>query len=462
MNPGFRFRLVAFVMAIATLVSLLAWAGRTSWRRLTDLQARFAKVNSESFHIADYCQQTVLRLNNQILRFRLQPDAAAWANFLKDSDAFNHWIDEQYPKLPTPAETNLLGQLDRAYDDYLAVAWQIGRQLTNRFTPPSPLPGVASFERESEKLLELGYELARAHRESINRDREESDRALAHLRALSFGALVLLVGFGAGVATLVYRDMIAPLRTQLVESHAIIERQEKLASLGMLAAGVAHEIRNPLTAIKARLFSLSKHLTAGTPARQHAGVIEGEIDRLERIVRDFLQFARPSDPNLTVVAADQPLREVHALLAGQLAQRGVRLVLDNPVTSPVRVDAEQMKQVLINLVQNAADSIPREGTVTLRARPDHRSLGGSVRPVVVLEVADTGKGMTLDVQKRLFDPFFTTKEGGTGLGLSIAARLIEKHGGQLQYATQVNRGTTFGIVLPLAPDDSTHRQAPPH
>jgi signal transduction histidine kinase len=98
-------------------------------------------------------------------------------------------------------------------------------------------------------------------------------------------------------------------------------------------------------------------------------------------------------------------------------------------------------------VQNSADAIGRDGSVTLRARLDRKRLAERDTDVVILEVADTGKGIAPEVEKRLFDPFFTTKDTGTGLGLSIAARIIEKHGGALQYQTQVNRGTTFGIVL---------------
>jgi len=116
----------------------------------------------------------------------------------------------------------------------------------------------------------------------------------------------------------------------------------------------------------------------------------------------------------------------------------------------VNVDAAQIKQVLINLVQNAADSIGQDGTITLRARQARKPLLNGEKNTVVLEVSDTGKGITAEAQKRLFDPFFTTKDNGTGLGLSIAARIVQKHGGVLQYQTQVNRGTTFGILLPQA------------
>ena len=112
------------------------------------------------------------------------------------------------------------------------------------------------------------------------------------------------------------------------------------------------------------------------------------------------------------------------------------------------MDPEQIHQVLINLVQNAIDAIGHDGSITLRARSDVRALNGRITDVAILEVADTGPGIASDVAKRLFDPFFSTKSAGTGLGLSIAARIVEKHGGTLQYKTQVNHGTTFGIVLP--------------
>jgi signal transduction histidine kinase len=225
-----------------------------------------------------------------------------------------------------------------------------------------------------------------------------------------------------------------------------VVRQEKLASLGVLAAGVAHEIRNPLTAIKFRLFSLKKSLPPALAENEDAGVIAGEISRLERIVRDFLQFARPSDPALADVSARSILREVTDLLRPQLEKDGIALTLEASPEFWIRADAQQIKQVLINLIRNAADSIERNGIIVLRARQE----SGFTRkkPSVLLEVSDNGRGMPTEVRKRLFDPFFTTKEGGTGLGLPIAARIVERHGGELRYQTEVRRGTTFSIVLP--------------
>jgi two-component system cell cycle sensor histidine kinase/response regulator CckA len=133
-----------------------------------------------------------------------------------------------------------------------------------------------------------------------------------------------------------------------------------------------------------------------------------------------------------------------------LSEARIQLVLEKAAPLFVRVDLAQIKQVLINLVQNAADSMTQGGTITLRARRARKNLPQGETDVVIMEVADTGEGIPPEVEKRLFDPFFTTKKSGTGLGLPIAARIVEKHGGALQYQTQVAHGTTFGIVLPQA------------
>ena len=328
----------------------------------------------------------------------------------------------------------------------------IEARVSSGVRPGTRLAEFADFEAQSQHLLKLGSDLAKAHLESMDSFLASSKQSLSYLRVVLLTSLTLLILACGGLAVVVYRELIAPLRVKLVESQALVERQEKLASLGMLAAGVAHEIRNPLTAIKAWLFIQQKHLKPGTPEYADAEVIANEINRLENLVKDVLLFARPSDPHFATVAADEPLRQVQTLLEPQLAKTNIRLRLaEDPVTAQVRIDPQQIKQVLINLIQNAADSIGENGDVTLRARLDTKRLADRTTEVVILEVADTGKGIPPEVEKRLFDPFFTTKEGGTGLGLSIAARIVEKHGGALQYQTQVNRGTTFGIVLPRAP-----------
>jgi signal transduction histidine kinase len=443
-----KLRLVAFILAIAAMVILIGWTGHSSWRRTGELSENLTTVQLESFRIANQLQQSVLELNNLVLHYGIYHDTNDWARFGVASTNLDRWIDEQRPILTTDKEKEKLDLINTNYDFYMAAARELNaRTLTNTLSA-MPLLEFANFETQSQILLNLGLELAKAHRESMDSFLASSKKSLGYLRVLLLLSLALLLLSAGGLAAVVYRDLIAPLRIKLVESQALVERHEKLASLGMLAAGVAHEIRNPITAIKAWLFIQQKHLRPGSPEHEDAQVISDEINRLERIVKDVLLFARPSEPRLVNAAATQLLFEVQTLLRPHLEKSNIQLACENSVSAQVCVDSEQIKQVLINLVQNAAESIGRNGTVTLRARLDTSRLADRNRDVVILDVSDTGTGISPEVEKRLFDPFFTTKESGTGLGLSIAARIVEKHGGALQYQTQVNRGTTFGIVLP--------------
>lgn len=224
-------------------------------------------------------------------------------------------------------------------------------------------------------------------------------------------------------------------------------QHESLASLGMFAAAMAHEIRNPLTAIKARLFTLQKAVPSDSAAHEDAAFIENEIDRLERIVREFLQYARPAEPSLVPVAPAELLGEVVTFFRPQLGGTGIELELRETATSLVLADPHQIKQVLINLVQNAIESIVDTGRIDLSARDSGRTDG---QRTVILEVADTGSGIPEEFHAPLFDLFFTDKPSGTGLGLPIAQRVISAHGGTLSFHSEVNRGTTFAIELPAA------------
>jgi len=143
------------------------------------------------------------------------------------------------------------------------------------------------------------------------------------------------------------------------------------------------------------------------------------------------------------------LGELRDLMNTQLEAANIEVVVEGSRDTTIQGDPNQLKQVLLNLIHNSAESIGEHGKITLRAGSERVSLGGHTANVAVLEVEDNGKGISADVQKRLFDPFYTTKPAGTGLGLSIAARIIEQHGGALRYQTEVGHGTTFGIVLPL-------------
>ena len=448
MNPGNIFRLIIFFATIM-LVVLIAWTAHTSWQRTGDLHEQLSVKQWKSFQIADHLQQSILGLNNQVLRYAAYRNAADWTNFSAASEGLGRWLNEQQPILSSQKEQPFLDRINAAYTDYLTAAQALHTKIYATRQSITRVVEFTDLEKQSKRILDLGFQLSEAHQQSIDLFQSQTIGSLNVLRYELLGSLALLFAAGIWLAVVVYRELIAPLQVQLVESRQLAERQEKLASLGMLAAGVAHEIRNPLTAIKAWLYLQQKHLAPGTPEFADAELIGSEINRLERIVKDFLQFARPSEPQWVVMSAEQPLREVQMLMEPELGKSKIKLVLESVPPAHIRIDPQQIRQVLINLVHNAADSIGENGTVTLRARLDEKRLNDRPTDVVILEVSDTGKGIPPEAEKRLFDPFFTTKDFGTGLGLPIAARIVEKHQGVLQYQTQAGCGTTFGIILPL-------------
>ena len=197
------------------------------------------------------------------------------------------------------------------------------------------------------------------------------------------------------------------------------------------------------------MFTLKKAIGDESTALKDAYVIEHEIGRLERIVRDVLLFARPAEPKPQLISALALVREVADLMRAQLAKSKIILTTAASTDATIRGDPDQLKQVLLNLVRNAAESIGERGQITLCLHTERTNLSGQLLDAAILEVADSGKGIPAEVQKRLFDPSYTTKAAGTGLGLPIAVRIVEQHKGALRYKTEMGRGTTFGIALPL-------------
>jgi PAS domain S-box-containing protein len=239
---------------------------------------------------------------------------------------------------------------------------------------------------------------------------------------------------------------------RLREAQEALVRSEKLAAIGRLAASVGHELRNPLAAIRNAWFYLEKRLSAAGSmdadqrVAQFARVIPTEIERCAKIIGELLDFSR--ERALHRVPAPLPELVKNALEVCVKPAAEIRVELDVPEDLPVpNVDADQFRQVLVNVLQNALEAVdPAQGLVTVRARD--QALG------LVLEIGDNGKGMSSDVQKRIFEPLYTTKLRGTGLGLAIVDGIVKRHGGSIRVKSELGRGTTFTILVPLGEANS--------
>lgn len=452
-------RLVGFGLAVMVGLAFVVWIERSTWKQARLLQQELAAIRTESFYLGVHLRAGIWRLDGRLLRFQLSEDPDERESFLRESRELGQLIEQMKPHLVTAQEIGLLQEAEAAYKTYLSEATPLldrGIRGIRRGTTEQLAREIAE---KSAVVLRHCDKLVTAHQGAWKSVLAQSDHSVVNVIRLMQWSAVLMLALCVGIFALAYRAFLAPLRSQLSASTAVIQRQEKLASLGALATGVAHEIRNPLAAIKFRLFSFKESLSSGSADTEDLQVIGDEINRLERIVKDFLRFARPSEPELTRVSAAALLQEVQRLLCGQMENHSINLTIESADDVWLRADKEQIQQVLINLVQNAAESIQGKGTVTLQARLGAARLAAGSQPVAILEVSDNGAGIPPEVEARLFDPFFSTKKGGTGLGLSIAARIVEKHGGHIQYQTQRKRGTTFSVVLPRWNDHATSDSA---
>lgn len=461
-EPPGPWRLAGLAVVVLLGVGLIGWLLHSTWTRLEQVQRDFAAMEAESFYLGLRIRSQFEHLNASLLRYRLsKSDPAERDRFRADALALSGELARTKPLLATPDERGLADEIEAAFATYLERAAPLIETSLRAIRRESVSEVSDEIRGLSAPVRELCERLIRAQEVSWNGFLEESHRAVGGLWRASVVTMLLLVGFAAAASVLACRAAVGPLRRMLTATRTRLERQEKLAALGTLAAGVAHEIRNPLASLKFRLFSLRESMPPEFARHEDVLVIDDEINRLERIIKDFLQFARPSEPVFESVMADAMIERVGQLLRPALGARGVSVVLEPGESIPLRVDRQQIEQALINLAQNAADSMDTGGgTVTLRARQGAARFGGRSGPAAILEVVDTGRGIPPEARERLFDPFFSTKPDGSGLGLPISERIIEKHGGFIQYQTQLNRGTTFQIVLPCDPAHArqdTHR-----
>lgn len=235
-------------------------------------------------------------------------------------------------------------------------------------------------------------------------------------------------------------ELVTDLREKrLLEAQVL--RANRLAALGELAAGVAHEIRNPLTAIKGYAQVLEEELPAQDDRREYTEVIVKEVNRLNRIVSGLLAFARPAQSRFERIKLQDVLEDTFMLVDNEVFQRRILLNQDYGPDIWLEADYEQIQQIILNLLLNATQAIAGGGRISIRTREEHG--------LAKISIADTGSGIPQENQDKLFDPFFTTKEKGTGLGLAIVHQLVELHRGKISVQSTVGMGTEFTVKLPL-------------
>ena len=234
-----------------------------------------------------------------------------------------------------------------------------------------------------------------------------------------------------------FRDL-----TEIQHLRKEIDRSRRLASIGRLAAGVAHEIRNPLSSIKGFATYFRERYRDVPEDEKTADIMVQEVDRLNRVISQLLEFARPMHIQLQSVALRPFIERSLTMVASQAADRNITIVSDlSPEGANLSIDADRISQVLLNLYLNAFDAMEGGGTLSVKlSMHDERR--------VKIEISDTGHGIEAKDLEKIFDPYFTTKSSGTGLGLAIVHRIVEAHGGELRVQSERGQGTTVSVTLP--------------
>ncbi len=225
---------------------------------------------------------------------------------------------------------------------------------------------------------------------------------------------------------------------------SLVSYSAKLAALGRLTSGVAHEVKNPLNAMMIHLEVLKERLDDATPEVQESlEVIGSEIRRLDRVVQGFLRFMRPQELVIKPVDLNSLLQSLGALLEAEWQTQGIRLAYDlDAALPPVGADEELLRQAFLNILQNAGQAMPRGGTITIKTARDGRE---SARA----EIVDEGEGIAPEDLERIFKLYYTTKPDGSGIGLSVVYRIVQVHDGMIDVQSELDRGTTVAVRLPL-------------
>ena len=256
----------------------------------------------------------------------------------------------------------------------------------------------------------------------------------------------------------IFRDI-----TERKAMEEYLARIDRLASLGEMAAGVAHEIKNPLAGIAGAMQILARDFPEGTPTREVFDEVFRQVQRLDAFVNNLLRFARPSKPQFKMVRLSEVLNSALFLASRQIQEKRIAIELNYGKDQPlIQGDQGLLQQVFLNIILNALDAMGPEGTLEIHIcwtekarlcpRAECLSSYSRTQEGVKVVIRDTGSGIPPEQLSQIFNPFFTTKRSGTGLGLSISHRIVEQHQGTIFVESRVGSGTTFTICLPAVQD----------
>lgn len=491
MKLGLRISTCVFGVVLLALASS-GLALYSAWET-NRLMSGITTVNLPSVRAAEEVEIALLEQRAAVAAFLLDDgNRERLADLEKSRAAFELWSKRALSLSHSGEERELLAKLTDVYRRYDRVR----SAAVDVYDDGQPVEAKRLLN-EMSQLYQEGFHLCErlieANERSVRETTERSNRRMSEMTWTVGVVTMVEIALAAFLLWLFFRGILHPLRSLLREVHTqipaaeagrrdeeemhlvgvylrsvLLEMQdaktalensvtqlnlaERLASVGKLTASVAHEIRNPLTAMKLWLFSVRDSLGRSGQEDRLLQKIEDEIHRLETIVRHFLEFARPPEPRFKATPIDGVLADSLELARPLLLEKDIRII--GPAESALTAsgDREQLIQVFSNLFYNAAQAMTPGGSLTISATGE--KVAGSMEKMIVIRIGDTGSGISTEDQERMFEPFFSTRPDGTGLGLCISASIIARHRGRLFLEATSSQGSTFVVQLSL------HQESP--
>jgi signal transduction histidine kinase len=475
-----------FVLLIALVLTTIGGGLVTLWHNeaMESLLTSMIDQNVASYQAAEELESALLQQKGYLTYYFLDGNP----DWLKEIEQYNHdfeaWLQKARKTAYTEPMKEIIAQIEKQYHQYIMVR----EQVINLYREGKREAGAKlhwQVRQQFVDILNLCRRYKLIHEYVISRVRTESQARVRFINAFALVAVPTVTLLGILLAYILIKQILRPIRQLALETapanpnvrvpdevkalsnrvHSLIEdvdqaqielersqehllQSGKWAMVGKLAAGVAHSIRNPLTSVNMRLFSLKRSLAMSSSQQEDFEVISEEIRHIDTIVRNFLEFSRPPKLKVQKISPSDVVDMALVLLRYRLESYGVEVKLIRKERLPeILADPDQLKEVLANLMLNACEVMVNGGVITIREEIKEEPTRGRVGAVI--KVSDNGPGIPESVQDKVFQPFFSTKEEGTGLGLSIATRIIEDHGGRLELVSKKNEGATFIITLPL-------------
>ncbi|MFH1124947.1 MAG: ATP-binding protein [Pseudomonadota bacterium] len=479
-----RIYLILITLVMITVLGglVMVWYTYRMEGLLTDVIDR----NVAGFQTAE-ALETALINQKGFVSYYLQDRDPDWLRRLGEyRQVFKDRLDEACTIVDTPSERESVNRIEAEYIQYVTLK----DQVINYYKAGEAEKG-AELHKQVRKHFFKVLELCEIYKDHYTRKlkhiRDDSYAQAQKLRIVAGTAIFIVLILAVFLAFVLVNNILGPVRrlameadrdslskksddevkalsrsvrglienidqtqSELERSREHLLQAEKMVVVGQLAAGMAHSIRNPLTSVKMRLFSLHRALNLNAHQKEDFQVISEEILHIDNIVQNFLEFSRPPKLKMQKISPSEVVDLAFRLLRHRLESYNVEIKLNRKKILPeIVADPELLKEALVNIVVNACEAMKGGGFINI---DEEEAYEESLGRIIVIRLTDSGPGIPEAIQRKVFEPFFTTKEEGSGLGLSIAARIVEEHGGRLDLTSKEGEGASFAITLPVNPE----------